>query len=236
MPLTQKSHPLAFSPQSPEIACSWVTVVWWVRCPNPHTACRIRTPRRRFGSSSMRWTRPLIDGTFGGPDELMKLLVMPLHRFGAAQATVVSLGEMGRRGIGNAWIGWCSVSDCVRNGCRRHWIGVTSCISGTSIGPRGYLNRRLLGLCRRGHLFLRFFCCYCGGMHSCWGCFLLALTGFFPSVPDPASLPCAVSSHLCVCTARGAENPKTRYGGWRTPPSADCTPTTRSAPLWSIGI
>jgi hypothetical protein len=40
-------------------------------------------------------TRPLIDGTFGGPDELMELLAMHLQRLGAAQATVLSLGADG---------------------------------------------------------------------------------------------------------------------------------------------
>ncbi len=40
-------------------------------------------------------SRPLIDGTFGGPDELMELLAMHLHRLGAAQATVLSLGADG---------------------------------------------------------------------------------------------------------------------------------------------
>lgn len=40
-------------------------------------------------------TRPIIDGTFGGPDELMELLAMHLHRLGAAKAKVVSLGADG---------------------------------------------------------------------------------------------------------------------------------------------
>jgi hypothetical protein len=40
-------------------------------------------------------TRPVIDGTFRGPDALMELLAMHLHRLGAAQATVVSLGADG---------------------------------------------------------------------------------------------------------------------------------------------
>lgn len=40
-------------------------------------------------------TRPVIDATFGGPDELMELLAMHLHRLGAAQASVVSLGADG---------------------------------------------------------------------------------------------------------------------------------------------
>jgi hypothetical protein len=34
-------------------------------------------------------SRPWIDGTFGGPDEVMELLAMHLHRLGAAQAEVV---------------------------------------------------------------------------------------------------------------------------------------------------
>jgi hypothetical protein len=40
-------------------------------------------------------TRPLIDGTFGGPDALLELLAMHLHRLGAAQAAAVSLGADG---------------------------------------------------------------------------------------------------------------------------------------------
>ena len=40
-------------------------------------------------------TRPIIDGTFGGPDELMELVAMHLHRMGAAEASVVSLGADG---------------------------------------------------------------------------------------------------------------------------------------------
>jgi hypothetical protein len=40
-------------------------------------------------------TRPVIDGTFGGPDALLELLAMHLHRLGAAQATVVSMGADG---------------------------------------------------------------------------------------------------------------------------------------------
>jgi hypothetical protein len=40
-------------------------------------------------------TRPIIDGTFGGPDELMELLAMHLHRLGAAKAKMVSLGADG---------------------------------------------------------------------------------------------------------------------------------------------
>lgn len=35
-------------------------------------------------------SRPWMDGTFGGPDEVMELLAMHLHRLGAAQATVVT--------------------------------------------------------------------------------------------------------------------------------------------------
>jgi hypothetical protein len=40
-------------------------------------------------------TQPWIDGTFGGPDAVMELLAMHLHRLGAAQATAVSLGADG---------------------------------------------------------------------------------------------------------------------------------------------
>lgn len=40
-------------------------------------------------------TRPVIDGTFGGPDEVLELLAMHLHRLGAAAAEVVALGADG---------------------------------------------------------------------------------------------------------------------------------------------
>lgn len=40
-------------------------------------------------------SRPVIDGTFGGPDALMELLAFHLHRRGAAGASVVSLGADG---------------------------------------------------------------------------------------------------------------------------------------------
>jgi hypothetical protein len=43
----------------------------------------------------MPQTRPTIDGTFGGPDELMELVAMHLHRLGAAKASMVSLGADG---------------------------------------------------------------------------------------------------------------------------------------------
>jgi len=38
----------------------------------------------------VRGSRPWIDGTFGGPDEVMELLAMHLHRLGAAAAEVVT--------------------------------------------------------------------------------------------------------------------------------------------------
>jgi hypothetical protein len=40
-------------------------------------------------------SRPVIDGTFGGPDALLELLAFHLHRLGAAAAQVVSLGADG---------------------------------------------------------------------------------------------------------------------------------------------
>jgi hypothetical protein len=39
--------------------------------------------------AQVRTSRPWIDGTFGGPDEVMELLAMHLHRLGAAQAEEV---------------------------------------------------------------------------------------------------------------------------------------------------
>jgi hypothetical protein len=35
-------------------------------------------------------TRPILDGTFGGPDEIMEVLAMRLHQMGASQAKVVA--------------------------------------------------------------------------------------------------------------------------------------------------
>jgi hypothetical protein len=35
-------------------------------------------------------TRPILDGTFGGPDEIMEVLAMRLHQMGASQANVVA--------------------------------------------------------------------------------------------------------------------------------------------------
>ena len=48
-------------------------------------------------------TKPTIDGTFAGPDELMELLAMHLHRLGAAEAKVVSLGADGAPWIWERW-------------------------------------------------------------------------------------------------------------------------------------
>jgi hypothetical protein len=44
-------------------------------------------------------TRPILDGTFGGPDEIMEVLAMRLHQLGAAQAQVVAF-----RADGAPWI------------------------------------------------------------------------------------------------------------------------------------
>ena len=44
-------------------------------------------------------TRPIIDGTFGGPDEIMEVLAMRLHQLGAAQAQMVAF-----RADGAPWI------------------------------------------------------------------------------------------------------------------------------------
>jgi hypothetical protein len=47
------------------------------------------------GGRMVPGSRPVIDGTFGGPDALMELLAFHLHRIGAADASVVSLGADG---------------------------------------------------------------------------------------------------------------------------------------------
>lgn len=44
-------------------------------------------------------TRPILDGTFAGPDEIMEVLTMRLHQLGAAQAQVVAF-----RADGAPWI------------------------------------------------------------------------------------------------------------------------------------
>ena len=49
----------------------------------------------------LRGTRPWIDGTMNGPDHLMELLTMPLHRLGAARAQAVSFVSDGTPWIWN---------------------------------------------------------------------------------------------------------------------------------------
>lgn len=48
-------------------------------------------------------TKPTVDGTFAGPDELMELLAMHLHYLGAAQAEVVSVGADGAPWVWERW-------------------------------------------------------------------------------------------------------------------------------------
>jgi hypothetical protein len=48
-------------------------------------------------------TRAVLDGTFAGPDELMELLAMYLHLFGAAGAEMVSLGADGAPWVWERW-------------------------------------------------------------------------------------------------------------------------------------
>ena len=48
-------------------------------------------------------TKAVLDGTFEGPDELMELLAMHLHRFGAASAKLVSLGVDGAPWVWDRW-------------------------------------------------------------------------------------------------------------------------------------
>jgi hypothetical protein len=48
-------------------------------------------------------SKPVLDGTFGGPDELMELLAMYLHLFGAVSATLVSFGADGAPWIWERW-------------------------------------------------------------------------------------------------------------------------------------
>jgi hypothetical protein len=48
-------------------------------------------------------SKSVIDGTFAGPDELMELLAMHLHRLGAASAEAVSLGADGAAWVWERW-------------------------------------------------------------------------------------------------------------------------------------
>jgi hypothetical protein len=48
-------------------------------------------------------SRPVLDGTFEGPDELMELLAMYLHLFGAASAKLVSFGADGAPWVWDRW-------------------------------------------------------------------------------------------------------------------------------------
>jgi len=48
-------------------------------------------------------SKAVLDGTFEGPDELMELLAMYLHVFGAASAKLVSLGADGAPWIWERW-------------------------------------------------------------------------------------------------------------------------------------
>jgi hypothetical protein len=48
-------------------------------------------------------TKAVLDGTFEGPDELMELLAMYLHLFGAASAQLVSLGADGAPWVWERW-------------------------------------------------------------------------------------------------------------------------------------
>ena len=45
----------------------------------------------------------MLDGTFEGPDELMELLAMYLHLFGAASAKLVSFGADGAPWVWDRW-------------------------------------------------------------------------------------------------------------------------------------
>src|SRR3954468_7402590 len=49
----------------------------------------------------LRGTRPWIDGTMKGPDHLMELLAMHLHRLGAARAKSITFVSDGARWIWN---------------------------------------------------------------------------------------------------------------------------------------
>jgi len=48
-------------------------------------------------------SKAVLDGTFEGPDELMELLAMYLHLFGAASATLVSVGADGAPWVWERW-------------------------------------------------------------------------------------------------------------------------------------
>lgn len=50
-------------------------------------------------------TKPIIDGTFEGPDEILEVLALRLHQVGASQAEVIAFRADGARGFGNGWSG-----------------------------------------------------------------------------------------------------------------------------------
>ena len=72
----------------------------------------------------LKGTRPWIDGTMGGPDQVMELLALHLHRLGAARAKMVSFVADGAPGSGTAWPGSSSGWVWTRSGSSRCWTPV----------------------------------------------------------------------------------------------------------------
>ena len=74
-------------------------------------------------------TKPIIDGTFQGPDEILEVLAMRLHQVGGAQAKVVAFRSDGRRGFGIVWNGYRRRVGLTKKQVSWAWIGVMRCIT-----------------------------------------------------------------------------------------------------------
>ncbi len=72
-------------------------------------------------------TKPILDGTFTGPDEIMEVLTMRLHQVGASQAEVVAF-----RSDGSAWI-WDRLDWVIR----RLGLCAQAGVQGPGLLPRG---------------------------------------------------------------------------------------------------
>ncbi len=72
-------------------------------------------------------TKPILDGTFTGPDEIMEVLTMRLHQVGASQAEVVAF-----RSDGAPWI-WDRLDWVIR----RLGLCAGAGVQGPGLSPRG---------------------------------------------------------------------------------------------------
>ena len=121
-------------------------------------------------------SQSVIDGTFAGPDELMEVLAMHLHRLGAASAEVVSLGADGAPWVWDRWdwvigrvgldasrvvktLDWCHASHHIS-------LALSHLLPNEDDRRRTY--KRLRGQLKRGH----------------WAQVVLALLDLAESLPD----------------------------------------------------